>query len=257
MVVALVALVIALGGGAYALTTLPAGSVGTRQIRKSAIVSSKVRNRSLLAVDFKQGQLPRGSRGSRGAAGVAGVGGPAGPEGPAGTQGGQGVRGAQGTQGPSGIDGNRGATGATGSAGPSYGTAAFGASSSSTTGCSIDLHSVNTTISPSSTLRLFATGSAVVGATGTTGTTAFTARIEVVGGSDTLATVALPGTTSLAAGASVQVVISGVAALSGTPVDLFPGSYVVRLALTQTTGCGFTITVTSPQISMILVGTTP
>ncbi len=251
MVVALVALVIALGGGAYALTSLPAGSVGTPQLRKSAIVSSKVRNRSLLAVDFKQGELPRGSRGATGATGAAGAPGPAGPEGPPGPQGGQGV---PGTQGIPGVDGSRGATGGTGSAGPSYGTAAVGASSSTTTSCVVDgLQLVYTTISPSSTLRLFATGSAGVQANVTT---TFTARIEVVDGPATLATIALPGTTSLAAGVPVQVVISGGAALSGTPVDLFPGSYVVRLMLIQTTGCTSVITATSPQVSMVLVGTT-
>jgi hypothetical protein len=67
-----VALFVALGGGAYAATALPANSVGSVQVR----------NHSLLGVDFRAGQIPAGKRGVPGPAGtfdashVTAVGGP-------------------------------------------------------------------------------------------------------------------------------------------------------------------------------------
>jgi hypothetical protein len=67
-VVSTVCLFILLGGGAYAATRLPRGSVGAAQIKQGAVTSSKVRNRSLRAIDFKRGQLPRGPHGAPGAA---------------------------------------------------------------------------------------------------------------------------------------------------------------------------------------------
>jgi hypothetical protein len=84
-VISLIALFVALGGGAYALT-LPRNSVGTKQlkkravttpkIRRGAVTSPKVKDRSLLAKDFRAGQLPAGPQGPQG---------PQGPTGPAGT----------------------------------------------------------------------------------------------------------------------------------------------------------------------------
>ena len=57
LVVACIALLVALGGTGYAATQLaPRNSVGTLQVI----------NRSLLAQDFKRGQLPRGARGPPG-----------------------------------------------------------------------------------------------------------------------------------------------------------------------------------------------
>src|SRR3954451_5949547 len=57
-----VALFVALSGGAYAATALPANSVGTAQVR----------NHSLLGADFRAGQIPSGKRGAAGPAGPAG-----------------------------------------------------------------------------------------------------------------------------------------------------------------------------------------
>ena len=82
MVVASIALLVALGGTSIAAVgNVPLFSVGTPQLKSNAVISAKVKNRSLLAVDFKQGQLPRGPRGQRGAPGPAGPSGPAGPAG--------------------------------------------------------------------------------------------------------------------------------------------------------------------------------
>jgi hypothetical protein len=81
-VVSLMALFVALSGGAYALT-IPNNSIGAKQLKKNAVTgskikrgavtSSKVKDRSLLAKDFKAGQLPQGAKGDTG---------PQGPPGP-------------------------------------------------------------------------------------------------------------------------------------------------------------------------------
>lgn len=84
---ALLALFVALGGTTYAAAGLPANSVGTRQLRKNAVVSAKVKDHSLLSGDFKVNQLPhgpqglkgdKGDRGDKGDKGDAGVQGPPG-----------------------------------------------------------------------------------------------------------------------------------------------------------------------------------
>ena len=85
LVVACLALTIALGGTSYAAVTLPRNSVGTPQLKRNAVNSLKVKNFSLLRVDFKRGQIPAGARGpqglprSDGATGATGATGPAGP----------------------------------------------------------------------------------------------------------------------------------------------------------------------------------
>lgn len=81
LVLASVALALALGGTGYAaVNALPRNSVTTVQVK----------DHSLLAKDFKSGQLPRGPRGPVGPAGPAGPAGAVGPAGPAGP-GGSGV----------------------------------------------------------------------------------------------------------------------------------------------------------------------
>jgi hypothetical protein len=94
LVVASVALLAALAGTSVAaVSQLGANSVGLAQMRNNAVSSPEVINRSLLAVDFARGQLPRGLRGPRGfpgtegtpgAPGAQGPSGPSGPSGPAG-----------------------------------------------------------------------------------------------------------------------------------------------------------------------------
>jgi hypothetical protein len=84
MLVAFAALMVALGGTSYAIAQLPANSVGSKQLKKNAVTTAKVKNRSLLATDFKSGQLPAGPRGAQGPVGPAGPAGAAGARGPAG-----------------------------------------------------------------------------------------------------------------------------------------------------------------------------
>ena len=72
MVIASAALLLVLGGTGYAaVQALPANSVTTVQVK----------DHSLLARDFKRGQLPRGPIGPVGPAGATGPAGPAGPAG--------------------------------------------------------------------------------------------------------------------------------------------------------------------------------
>ena len=82
-VLAGIALLVALGGTGYAAIVLPANSVGTAQLRNNAVVTSKVKDRSLLARDFAVGQIPAGPAGPAGATGAQGPAGPAGPSGAA------------------------------------------------------------------------------------------------------------------------------------------------------------------------------
>jgi hypothetical protein len=96
-ILALIALFVALGSGAYAAITLPANSVGTKQLKNRAVTAAKVKPHSLLASNFKAGQLPRGATGATGSTG------PQGPKGDTGPQGLKGATGATGPQGPSGV----------------------------------------------------------------------------------------------------------------------------------------------------------
>ena len=69
----------------YAAATLPRNSVGPQQLRKNAVSSPKVKDRSLRARDFARGQLPAGRTGPtgpKGATGLRGLAGSTGPRGP-------------------------------------------------------------------------------------------------------------------------------------------------------------------------------
>ena len=91
LVISFIALIVAMGGTGYAAISLPKNSVGTKQLKKNAVKSSKVKNGSLLADDFAAGQLPAGAQG------------PVGPRGPQGPAGATGPRGLQGEPGIVGI----------------------------------------------------------------------------------------------------------------------------------------------------------
>jgi hypothetical protein len=106
-VVSTLALFIALGGVSYAAVTLPAHSVGTRQLKRNAVNGAKVRDHSLTALDFAGG-LRRGAKGDVGATG------PAGPAGAQGPKGDRGDDGAPAAPGGSGVFSTHGFTGSIG-----------------------------------------------------------------------------------------------------------------------------------------------
>jgi hypothetical protein len=85
--VAYVALFLALSGTSYAAARLP----------KNSVTSTTVKDRTLLAKDFKSGQLPRGAAGPAGPSGASGPAGPAGPGGPTGPVGAPGPQGEPGS----------------------------------------------------------------------------------------------------------------------------------------------------------------
>src|SRR3954449_6192056 len=87
LVVSVIALSVALGGTSYAAIVLPANSVGTKQIKKNAVTTAKVKNGSLRSVDFGAGQLPTGATGATGAQGAKGDKGDKGDKGANGTDG--------------------------------------------------------------------------------------------------------------------------------------------------------------------------
>jgi hypothetical protein len=84
-VIASIALLVALAGTGYAAVSLPANSVGNRQLQSNAVTTSKVKNQSLLKIDFAAGQLPRGAPGAPGPPGPPGSAGAKGPTGASGT----------------------------------------------------------------------------------------------------------------------------------------------------------------------------
>lgn len=100
LVVAVGALVVALGGTSYAVTQVGSpeirdGSVRSVDVRNDTLRSGDIKNGTLRRSDFAAGVLEQGDRGPRGATG---------PRGTAGPQGEQGPQGPQGEQGPPGVD---------------------------------------------------------------------------------------------------------------------------------------------------------
>lgn len=103
--IAIVALVFAMTGGAFAL----ANKNGASPAASTAASKSKSKTKMLRG--------PRGPKGATGTAGAAGPAGLAGPQGPAGANGKDGTPGPEGKTGPTGPTGPTGAKGATGATG--------------------------------------------------------------------------------------------------------------------------------------------
>jgi hypothetical protein len=120
--IAFLALFIALGGTATAATL-----INGKNIKKGTVTSKQVKDRSLLAKDFKAGQLPKGAKGDTGATGSTGAAGAAGASGAAAAKGDKGDTGAAGVKGDTGAAGVKGDTGADGAAGVKGDTGADGA----------------------------------------------------------------------------------------------------------------------------------
>jgi hypothetical protein len=80
-------------GQAAGRLIVPSGSVGAAQLKQNAVTSKKVKDGTLLAVDFKAGQLSAGTQG------------PKGDKGETGAKGDPGAKGDKGDVGPAGITG--------------------------------------------------------------------------------------------------------------------------------------------------------
>src|SRR5438045_3367177 len=57
MIVACVALTVALGGTSYAVTQIPNNSVGTPQLKKDAVTSLKIKDRTIVGADVNKSKL--------------------------------------------------------------------------------------------------------------------------------------------------------------------------------------------------------
>jgi hypothetical protein len=121
MIVAIVAVVLALTGGAFAAQKLIDGS----QIKNGSIAASKLTPQAKHQLEGERG--PKGAKGANGAPGSTGAAGPQGPKGDKGDAGVQGPGGAKGETGATGPQGPKGDAGASGPAGPKGDTGATGA----------------------------------------------------------------------------------------------------------------------------------
>jgi hypothetical protein len=182
------ALFVAVGGTSYAATSLPDGSVGTRQLKDGAVTAAKVRNHSLLARDFASGQLLVGPRGAAGAHGLPGA---------TGAQGSPGATGAQGPKGDKGDTGVPGAAGKTVLNGPG--------APDPTVGSDGDFYintSANTIYGPKST-GSWGGPTSLVGPSGTTNRSIHVGTAMIAAGANGTATVTCPsGSTATGGGFS-------------------------------------------------------
>ena len=253
MVIAIIALVVAAAGGGYAAAKLPKNSVGTAQLRNGSVTSAKVKNHSLLAVDFKPGQLERVLPTAIGPTGPTG---PSGADGATGAVGATGAQGASGPTGPVGDSGTRGPIGTQGPAGLSYGNSIVGAPTNSLTGCgTADLAGM--VIAPTRTSRVWISGQARLSADGATGARLI-ADVRTVSGS-TLGSPDSGAPFPITATLPVQYTFGAVVFMGATPVDLPPGTYNVRLQVEQTVGggsCSPIVTASGADMTVLFVGTT-
>src|SRR5437764_4634608 len=145
LVISIAAPAVAMAGTGYAAITIPAHSVGHKQLKRNAVTTVNVRDHSLLARDFRAGQLPRGGSGGTGARG------PAAPRVPAGPRGRTGRTGAGGPPGPT-------AASVSALRDPPAGTGSFTAIASTTITTTVSGRLLVNAASPSATVTCSAVG---------------------------------------------------------------------------------------------------
>lgn len=101
LVIAIIALVFSMAGGASAAKRLITGA----DIKDNSLTGADVRNGSLISADFRRGSVPKGPAGPSGVQGPPGVAGPAGAAGAAGAQGAPGLSGLEVVQSTTDADG--------------------------------------------------------------------------------------------------------------------------------------------------------
>jgi hypothetical protein len=111
-VIACIALVVALGGSAYALVVtgkqIKDGTISGADIQNGSLTSTDIRNGTLVQQDFKKSDAPRGPAGAKGDPGAKGEAGAPGAAGPPGAAGGPAVPKVSGIMTVSGADGGTG-----------------------------------------------------------------------------------------------------------------------------------------------------
>jgi len=250
LAIALIALVIAVAGAGYAVTALPRNSVGTPQIKNAAVNSAKVKDRSLLARDFKAGQLPRGPQGDEGPPGPVGATGPTGPTGA------QGPAGSQGPTGATGLTGPAGAAGATGPMGPSWGTTWRDPDVGVASCLATDLASHALAIPERS--RVFAQGFVQVSALqpGSAPFAEMKLTIDLMNGSTVAATLA-SGDPFLTPTSPQIMTIGGVLGDGSTAESVPAGNYQLHFRIQQSIACSVPTSAKDPTLSVVLLGTNP
>jgi hypothetical protein len=219
-IVATVALFVALGGVGYAALTLPANSVGTRQLKNGSVTLRKI------------------SRGARRALhGQGGLIGPQGPRGPKGDRGPKGSTGAKGSQGPACLPTIAGCQGPQGVPGPTAAAWASATGDAAVLGAT-PVNVLSLTRAPSATVKrtgmlktTFNSRLIVTGSVQTTGATIVSCHLAVVpsGGAATVlgadhtgtGTIPLSGAIDEPAGTyDVQIACSSGVAATETAADL-------------------------------------
>jgi hypothetical protein len=230
-VMATIAVFLALGGGAYAAFKLPKNSVGTKQLKANAVNSAKVKNRSLLARDFKAGQLPAG---------------------PAGLQGATGPQGAPGAPCPAGDANCKGPTGPTGPAGLGGGATTEGFNGPVQNCAATEV--IRQNISVAEAQRLYVNGSVVVHADNTNFGGQAQIRVELLNGTGTsLAKTETIYFSSPDIGYDLQESTSGVLASGQTPYSIAPGNYALRITVEPQGMCANTTGASNAKLTYLRV----
>lgn len=241
LVVAIIALVVALAGTGYAALKLPPNSVGSRQLRASAVTSKKVRDGSLTARDFKAGQLPKGS-------------GAPGPTGPAGPQGVPGAKGDTGGAGPKGDTGAAGPQGDTGAPGPTFGDMARQSGLLHLAACT-DNVAVTKTLTLTQPARLFASANSEYDYYAGTGAQWVQYSVDVSDASGSLGQTQ-PVTASAASPQVATILsVSGVLGTASGATVLPAGSYSLKVHANTSNSCSASHYLENTQLSYVVLGT--
>jgi hypothetical protein len=231
--VAYLALTVALGGTSYAATALPHNSIGSAQLRKNAVTSAKVKDRSL-----GTGDLSRGA--------VAALKGQAGPTGPQGLAGPQGEKGAKGDAGPTYAGWGRGGTAAGLTSADTTVTALIGTNGSGSGRLTLPAQS-----------RLYVTGTAALANQSNTAPTRASCILRHSGpGADDLVfdtSPAVPANLHLVDAATTSDGINAVPVSVTGSVLLDPGSYNVGIQCTKASTPTGTLTVLNAALNVVAV----
>jgi hypothetical protein len=243
-VMATIAVFVALGGSSYAALRVTGKQVADRSltgrdVKTGSLTSRQIKDRSLRAKDFRAGQLP------------------------AGVQGPQGIAGPQGPDGPKGEKGDTGAKGDAGEVGPTYGQT-ISRFSASVNGCGLTtLLELPVTVTRPARILALGAGAWSAGSTNLNSgsLTASLLLDDAVVARSALGYASDEDADEHRLTMSVNAVLyQGASSLPATPTAYVaqPGAYTLRLEGGASDGtCAGTSTVWRPQLTYVLLGTTP